>query len=205
MKTKDKILLTAQKLFFTKGIDRTAIKEISEDAGINIAAVNYHFRSKENLIDLVFEKVISEFAPALPDILDSDKPIEIKLKEYISELNRLLLKFNPHLPFFIMSMMQRNPERILELKIFTKLYNPELFYGQLKEEAEKGHINKVNPQHFFLTVLSLVGYPFSMQHILTGINNWEEDGFEKFIKEREDMVYNILIDILKGKNKDYIL
>ncbi len=200
MNTKERILKIASMLFFQKGIDRTSIKQIADKAGVNIAAVNYHFKSKENLVDLIFERTIMEFSPSLPKILLSDKPLEDKIRDYISTLNDLLLKFNPDLPFFIMNMMQRNPKKILSLKITRQLYHPEEFYEHIKREAEKGNINPVDPQHFFMTLLSLIGFPFSMQHILMGSNNWTEDDFVNFIKMREDMIFNMIMKLLKDKD-----
>ena len=197
MKTKDKILLTAQSLFFRNGIDRTSVKEIAEKADINIAALNYHYKSKENLVDIIFEKIINEFAPTLPYILSSELSIEEKIKKYITNLNDLLIKYNPHLPFFIMSMMQRNPEKIMTLKIVRKLYNPEEFYEQITEEIKKGNINEIDPTHFFMTLLSLIGFPFAMQHILMGNNNWVEKDFIKFIREREEIIYEMTISLIK--------
>ena len=92
MNTKEKIFLTAQKLFFQKGIERTSVKEISEKANINIAALNYHYKSKENLVDIIVEKIVNDFSPSLSQILCSDLHIETKIKDYIFALNNLLPK-----------------------------------------------------------------------------------------------------------------
>ncbi len=99
MKTKEKILVTAQQLFFKNGIDRTSVKHIAEKANINIAALNYHYKSKENLVDIIVEKIIGKFSPSLSQILYSTLPLEKKIKEYIFALNSLLIKYNPHLLF----------------------------------------------------------------------------------------------------------
>lgn len=48
--TKTRILKTAQKLFAQKGIGTTSLREITRQAGVNLAAVHYHFGSKEELI-----------------------------------------------------------------------------------------------------------------------------------------------------------
>jgi AcrR family transcriptional regulator len=48
--TKTRILKTAQKLFAQKGIGATSLREITRQAGVNLAAVHYHFGSKEGLI-----------------------------------------------------------------------------------------------------------------------------------------------------------
>ena len=47
--TRDRILDAAQKLFSEKGLDATSVRDITAEAGCNVAAVNYHFGGKENL------------------------------------------------------------------------------------------------------------------------------------------------------------
>ncbi len=47
--TKSKILMVAQELFGEKGFDGASVRDIAQKAGVNIAAINYHFQNKENL------------------------------------------------------------------------------------------------------------------------------------------------------------
>ena len=54
--TKAKILDTAEKLFGDKGFDATSLRDITTEAQVNLAAVNYHFHSKESLIDAVIAR-----------------------------------------------------------------------------------------------------------------------------------------------------
>lgn len=49
MNTRDRLLQAAIQAFAEAGYEKTTIAGISGRAGANIAAVNYHFRSKENL------------------------------------------------------------------------------------------------------------------------------------------------------------
>jgi len=49
--TKTRILDAASRLFAEKGFSNVGIREISQAAGVHLAAVNYHFQSKENLWD----------------------------------------------------------------------------------------------------------------------------------------------------------
>jgi AcrR family transcriptional regulator len=51
--TKVRILDAAEHLFGRDGIDATSLRAITADAGVNLAAVNYHFQSKEALIHAV--------------------------------------------------------------------------------------------------------------------------------------------------------
>jgi len=54
--TKTRILDMAEELFAELGLDRVSIREITDAAKVNLAAVNYHFGGKEDLIAAVFER-----------------------------------------------------------------------------------------------------------------------------------------------------
>lgn len=56
MTTKIRILDTAEKLFAHNGIESTSLRTITAKAGVNLAAVNYHFHSKEALIHAVIAR-----------------------------------------------------------------------------------------------------------------------------------------------------
>ena len=51
--TKTRILVATEKLFVIHGFDATSLRAITTGAGVNLAAVNYHFGSKEELFALV--------------------------------------------------------------------------------------------------------------------------------------------------------
>jgi AcrR family transcriptional regulator len=59
--TRRRLLETAQTLFAEHGFRRTSIREIARAAGTNVAAVNYHFGSKEKLYRAVFRQLASHF------------------------------------------------------------------------------------------------------------------------------------------------
>src|SRR5579863_6004584 len=51
--TKDKILDIAERLFGEQGYEATSLRHVIFEAGVNLAAVHYHFGSKEELLDAV--------------------------------------------------------------------------------------------------------------------------------------------------------
>src|SRR5436853_6394389 len=87
--TKQKILDTAEHLFGSQGYDATSLRQIITEAGVNLAAVHYHFGSKEELLDAVVmrkagpvndarlaalvrvEQAAGNGVPQVEDVLDS--------------------------------------------------------------------------------------------------------------------------------------
>ena len=62
--TKDRILNAAETLFALNGFAGTSLREVTGMADVNIAAVNYHFGSKENLVNEVFRRRMDEMSAA---------------------------------------------------------------------------------------------------------------------------------------------
>lgn len=54
--TKERILDAAERLFADKGFDATSLRGITAAAGVNLAAVNYHFGTKAGLLEEVFRR-----------------------------------------------------------------------------------------------------------------------------------------------------
>jgi len=89
--TKARVIAAATHLFATKGIEAVAVRELTTIAGVNLAAVNYHFGSKNALCEAVLDSVAASVnakrlaklevvlreaesmgkPPGLPDILDT--------------------------------------------------------------------------------------------------------------------------------------
>ncbi len=54
--TRDRILAAAEELFAKTGVPRTSLRAITALARVNLAAVNYHFGSKEGLVEAVYRR-----------------------------------------------------------------------------------------------------------------------------------------------------
>lgn len=65
--TKERIVLAARKLFALKGYEGASVRDIAKDAGVNIAALNYHFQGKLNLFHQVIDQVFDETSQQVRD------------------------------------------------------------------------------------------------------------------------------------------
>ena len=82
--TRDRILATAEQLFAEAGIGATSLRTITAAAGVNLAAVNYHFGSKDALVEAVYRRHLEPLNRArlrqLEDIEQAakGKPLEVE-------------------------------------------------------------------------------------------------------------------------------
>ncbi len=85
--TKERILHAAEDLFAQHGFAGTSLRQVTSKADVNIAAVNYHFGSKENLVHEVFKHRMDEMSEkrlsALSETIARDP----------ADLNGILLAF----------------------------------------------------------------------------------------------------------------
>ena len=67
--TKERILGAAEELFAQQGFGGTSLRQVTSRADVNIAAVNYHFGSKENLVNEVFRRRMDDMSAQRRDML----------------------------------------------------------------------------------------------------------------------------------------
>src|ERR1017187_9972164 len=72
--TKTRILDTAEKLFGQNGFEATSLRDITAEAQVNLAAINYHFQTKDSLIDAVIQRRIEPVNQRRLEMLDSAGP-----------------------------------------------------------------------------------------------------------------------------------
>jgi AcrR family transcriptional regulator len=85
--TKDRILAAAEELFAQHGFAGTSLRQVTGRADVNIAAVNYHFGSKENLVNEVFRRRMDEMTQQRLDRLKA------AVREHPGELGPVLAAF----------------------------------------------------------------------------------------------------------------
>jgi AcrR family transcriptional regulator len=68
--TRTRILDAAEELFMQHGFEGTSMRQLTSRAGVNLAAVNYHFGSKDALIEAVFRRRLDPMNAARIAALD---------------------------------------------------------------------------------------------------------------------------------------
>lgn len=196
MNTQEKIIDSATGLFLEKGYDRTSVREIASKAKINVALMNYYFRSKEMLFETIINLLIGKTSGVLKEILNSDLTLDEKLKQYTSKYIDMLIN-NPLLVSFVLAVLNHNPEKLLNLKVTDNLYNSDKFKKQLIDEYKKGNIIKTDPEQLYLNMLSMIAFPFAIKNIINDRNSFSPNQFTDFMEKRKEIIYNTLIKSIK--------
>ena len=82
--TKTRILDAAESLFMEHGFEATSLRQLTTAAGVNLAAVNYHFGSKEELFQAVLTRRLDPMNQERIDLLEKvereagGKPISVE-------------------------------------------------------------------------------------------------------------------------------
>ncbi len=108
--TEEKIKTAARAIFQKKGFAATRTRDIALEAGINLALLNYYFRSKEKLFNIIMQESLQLFFLSIVPVFNNKKSSwEQKIEMFSAEYIDFLIK-HPNLPLFIMSELQSNPE-----------------------------------------------------------------------------------------------
>ena len=62
--TKAAVFCAAERLFALHGFQNVSVRDITAEAGVNLASVNYHFGSKDGLLFEIFRQCVVAFEPA---------------------------------------------------------------------------------------------------------------------------------------------
>ncbi len=181
--TEEKIKAAARKVFTLKGYAATRTRDIAEEAGINLALLNYYFRSKEKLFELVAaEKIQQLFGLIGPVINDRSTSLQTKLERiataYIDTLSE-----HPDLPLFVLSEIRRKPEWLSGRIPIGEMVRKSSFVQQVREKCPGIH-----PIHFLMNILGMCVFPFVSSPVFIAAGVIDNNGFKKLLEERKKLI-----------------
>ncbi|MEP7259534.1 MAG: TetR family transcriptional regulator, partial [Flavitalea sp.] len=85
------IIGAAEKLFAYNGFEGTSVRDIAENAGVNVAMISYYFGSKEKLLQALFEQRTQNLTMKIEGLLKDDtltpfRKIEIVIDDYVERV-----------------------------------------------------------------------------------------------------------------------
>lgn len=191
----EKIIQAARKLFTEKGFDAVKTRDIAKEAGINLALLNYYFRSKENLFEIVMRENMGSFMNVISEIVNNkETTIKEKIEALVSNYIRMLT-INPNIPLFVLSQGKSDDIRMK----FREKFQGSYFMEQINKAIKKGKITKMDPTNLMLNIVGLTIFPFVARRIFQSNNTVTDEQFNKLMMERKEMIPIWINAMLKVK------
>lgn len=182
LSTEEKFKEAARVVFSRKGYAATKTRDIAEQAGLNLALLNYYFRSKQNLFEIIMiEKVQQLFAFISPVFDDPKTSLHEKIDLIAVNYIDLLLK-NPDLPLFVLSEIRNHPERFAKNVQLTTFLLKSVFVQQLMVKKKD-----INPLQLFLSFLGMLVFPFIVKPVFEITGTVSDKMFIKLMEERKTL------------------
>lgn len=196
--TEEKILEAASEVFTEKGFEGTRTRDIAEKAGINLALLNYYFRSKEKLFEQVMKiKVVLLFGKIFPILSNEKTSLEEKI-DLASEKYFEILSKNPNLPLFVISEIQKKNSNITKIIPVNKIFENSVIIKQIKEKRPE-----INPLHYLVNFLAMTIFPFVAKPVFTAFELTNEAEYHQFISERRKLVPIWMKQLLEIKTENF--
>ena len=131
LKTEERIVLASMKVFSRYPLDAVSLRMIAKEAGITLSLISYHYKSKENLYQVVLRRILTQVEGLLEaqfQAVNSGREITAKAaREYLEEIVD-----------FLIDKLFVNPKSSLFIKlIFQEHMNPSSFYEELYRDFFK--------------------------------------------------------------------
>lgn len=194
--TEQKIFDAAHEVFLQKGMDGAKMQEIADRAGINKALLHYYYRSKEKLYESVARAILGKAVPVVQQIIENELPLEEKIRRFIDFYISLISR-NTFIPLFILTEINKHPDRFIDNVLPKELPRPELFFRQVEAEIAAGRIRPVKPQHLLVNMIAMCVFPFigkPMIRIFLGMGPGE---MKLFMEERKAQVTEFVLAALR--------
>lgn len=184
--TYELILDTAKHLFFKEGKFNATTQQIADAAGVNRTLINYYFRSRNNLFELVFKEAQLEEDKKQELIVMSDLPIREKLEQFIDSFF-VMAKEYPYMEIYIVTQMnQINLCAMSKSEHIQKMLKK--FYIELENEMEKGTIKKMDPIQFILNFISMINFPIAMRPLIQQGLSLSDEQYDVLLSERKEVI-----------------
>ncbi|MFY0544613.1 forespore capture DNA-binding protein RefZ [Brevibacillus sp. H7] len=159
--TKLRILSAAAKLFDIQGYNGTSVRQIAEEAQVNLALISYHFQGKQGVLEVLISTYFETLFRRLEE-LEAEQSGQPPFERLTRILHLYVYFQRDHAPITRLIQRELSVESMLAREVMT-LYIHRWKHGIAKVMEEgigSGHFAPVPIDHVLLSTSSQLIYPF---------------------------------------------
>ena len=188
--TKQRIVEASTYLFGVKGYDGTSTREIAQRAGVNIASLNYHFKSKQGLLKEVTAAIIEEFHSKINTIAaDQNQSTETFCLNLFAAITEDQIKLLNHFKLFLDSGHCAGPQDTTPLG-----------YEQISFFLRK-ELNKSVPQHELIWASSII-FTYMMHSAVMSGSDVGKQHIDRYLPDKQASIPKYIKELVETLIRD---
>lgn len=177
--TEARIREAARTVFREKGFAATTTRDIASAAGVNPALINYYFKGKRNLFNMIMNETLSEFDKELEACLADDADPLLGLTRLVDRLMNLYAG-EPDLVLFMFDEMRKGKSLADRIESKRQEMSGSQFGRLLSDRC--GHDPDMD--NALIDIISLTLFPFVGKPVIQAVFGLDEDGFARLLDQR---------------------
>ncbi len=195
--TKENLLRAATKIFAAKGFNGATVKEIADEAGVNVSLVSYHYNGKENLFRACVQAYGEKRLGATETFLKTPQSAEdfrVRLTLYLEDYFHTVVTEQDTVVLMLRECMGTNPliEDIFQTVFMRGMQNMVTFFS---EARERGILRAEIDPHYLVIILKS-----AIMHVIQ-MDEAHQRQFKTGLKDpihREKIISTLLQLVLGG-------
>jgi AcrR family transcriptional regulator len=184
--TEERIKEAARIVFTQKGFLATTIRDIATQADINLASVNYYFRTKEKLFEIIMAETVQKLFDRIePVINDETTTLVEKITLIVNHYIDYVLE-HPNMPYFVLSEVMSGSDPLPFIKN-KKNFLDSAFSKQLIELQKEGNVD-FHPVQIILNLTGMIIFPFITRPLILKIGDFDTKEFVEIVNERRKLI-----------------
>ena len=195
LNTANDIKRCAQKLFLERGFDGVLTRDIADACGVNVSLINYHFKSKQGLYEIIVMDTLQEFFGGVLSLFNTPglSPLE-KLDKATDTYVDFLLG-HPDVPLFIIGEIRKNPKQFVARMPLSLLMGSAL-YRELSQEIGSERMTNV-----IMSWLGMMIMPIIVEPAAREILNVDHREFARIVHARKSAIMASVVAIIGMKEE----
>ncbi|GAA4461129.1 TetR family transcriptional regulator [Nemorincola caseinilytica] len=183
------IIAAAERLFSVNGFEGTSVRDIANEAGVNVAMISYYFGSKEKLMEAVFEEKTKKMRLKVENLLQDTKmttreKVNILLEDYVEKFLS-----NPQFhKIMLLEQIVDKPGGVADLILGLKKRNHISIKKLILEGQKKGEFKKnIDVVLMMSTLVGVVSQMIIARRFYREVNNLEhlsEEEYNNYIRKK---------------------
>jgi TetR/AcrR family transcriptional regulator len=193
--TEEKIKEAAKRVFITKGFSACTSREIAKEAGMNVALVNYYFRSKNQLFLIIYHAVMHDFMLSMMEVFSTELSLKEKVSLLIDREYEFLTK-HPEIPTFVLNEMARNKDSGIQIHETLNDFAKTGVFLEASNAQKRGEMRKVDMVSLTMIIMANCQHPFMARLLTQQLHGMTDDQYDTQIIKHKEIIKEMILNYL---------